>query len=92
MPNKKKARQMDIPGTEDREIKELKDAALDYAEVRDERQQLTAKEVPLKQQLLSLMKKHKKENYKYGGVEIRVVHEKENVKVKVKKESDESEE
>ena len=70
---------------EDREIKALSDAAHEYAEARDERQEILRTEVGLKEKLLAQMKKLGKETYRYGDVEIRVVHEEETVKVKIKK-------
>src|SRR5579863_2384674 len=87
MAAKKKARQKDLPGMETREIKELDDAALEYAEIRDERQALTRQEVAAKDKLLGLMHKLKKSDYiaPGGAIEIHVVIEKEKVKVKIKK-------
>lgn len=81
-------RQKSLEGMEDREIKELQDAAISYAEIRDERMALNKQEVELKTQLLTLMKKHKKETYVYNGVEVNIVHEEETVKVKVKKQDE----
>ena len=78
-------RQKDLPGMSDRKLAKLHDAAMSYAEVRDKRMALSADEVELKGQLLDLMKLHKREHYEYGGVVIDIVHEKENVKVKVRK-------
>ena len=88
---KKIERQDDLPGMEDREIKALHDAALDYAEIRDERQALTLREVELKTKLIDLMHQHKKTEYQKGNISISLVVEKEKVRVRVKKEeSDES--
>jgi hypothetical protein len=82
-----KAKQTEMPGMEDREIKPLKETALEYAEMRDQRMELGSKESELKDKLLALMKEHKKETYRYGGIEIRVVHDLETVKVKVERET-----
>jgi hypothetical protein len=81
---KKGPRQKALPGMSDRKLKDLHDAALAYAEARDERMTLSVAEVDAKKLLLVLMKKHKKEHYEYEGVVIDVVHEKENVKVRIK--------
>ena len=83
---KKRAKQADLPGMEQREIRALQDAAHEYAEVRDERQELTKREVALKTKLLSVMKENKLEKYRYQDVEIRVVHEEETIKVRIVKE------
>ena len=81
---KKGPRQQRLPEMEDSKISVLEDNALSYAEVRDERMALSAKEVELKGKLLDLMKAQKKEHYKRGNIKIDIVHEKENVKVKIK--------
>lgn len=72
-----------LPGTEDSKIQELQDAALEYAEIRDQRMELSKQEAPLKEKLLSLMKKNKLKHYHFANVEITVVVEEETVKVKV---------
>ena len=84
-----KPRQKQLPTMEDREIKDLRVGALDYAEVRDERMELTEREHDLKVKLLTLMKKHKKKEYNCDGIKISVVAEQETVKVKIRKEKDE---
>jgi len=66
----------------------LEEAANEYAEIRDERIALNAREVKLKQGLLALMKAHHKEHYQRDGIEITIVHEDENVKVRIKKEDE----
>lgn len=86
VPVKPSPRQTSIPGMEDRKIEALHSAALDYADIRDQRQELTLQEVDLKSKLLDLMHTHKRETYTFNGVTITVVHEEENVKVRVKKE------
>ena len=78
------ARQEDLPEMADRKLKDLHEAALDYAEKRDERMALSVEEVELKQRLLKLMHKYKKEQYDFEGVHIEIVHEDETVKVRVK--------
>lgn len=88
MAAKKKAKQADLPGMENREIKELNDAAEEYASIRDERQQLTVQEVGLKAKVLGLMHKRKMNDYVFNGIEIHVIMEEETVKVKVPKKKD----
>lgn len=81
-------RQPDLPGTEDRAIAELEDAADTYAETRDQRMALTVEETGLKATILRLMKAHKKTTYHRNGVSIEIVAEEETVKVRVKKTED----
>lgn len=88
MAAKKKAKQADLPGMENREIKELNDAAEEYASIRDERQQLTVQEIGLKAKVLGLMHKRKMNDYVFNGIEIHVIMEEETVKVKVPKKKD----
>lgn len=81
----KRGRQERLPGVEeDPLIEALQDAALDYADIRDQRQALTAREVEAKGRLKDLMHAHKKEVYRHGGVVVTLVKEEENVKVKIK--------
>lgn len=89
---KKIPRQQRLPGMKDAKITALQNAAMDYAEIRDARQELTKKEVDLKARVMNLMHKHNKETYDYQGVHIELVHEQESVKVRIKKaETDEDE-
>jgi len=81
----KKVRQKRLPGMADSKLEALHDAALSYAEIRDQRQALTKQEVELKGSLLTLMHKHKKDHYEYNGVTVDLVAEQETVKVRVKK-------
>ena len=70
-------------------IQDLEDAATRYAELRDERMELTTKEVALKGELLGLMRKHKKRHYERDGIEIEVVDQETTVKVRVAKPKEE---
>lgn len=88
-PKVDRPKQARLPEMQDNQIEELESAALDYAAIRDQRQQLTAKEVPLKQQLLTAMKKHGKMEYLRDGIKIVRTVEKEGVKVRIKKYQDE---
>jgi len=85
---KPRPRQADLPGTEDRAIKPLEDAAATYADIRDQRMELNQQESQLKQSLIRLMKRYGKTHYKRDGVEIDLVTEAETVRVRVKKQSD----
>ena len=86
---KKRPKQDDLPGMENREIKDLNDAAMEYAGIRDERQALTLQEVGLKSKILSLMPKHKMSDYVFEGIEIHIIVEEEGVKVKIPKKDEE---
>lgn len=87
----KRAKQKELPGMEDRRIADLDQAALDYAEGRDERMEMTKKEVELKTALIGLMHKHSKKTYTYNGISVELVPEGEKVKVRVAKEKDDAE-
>jgi hypothetical protein len=85
-------RQADLPGTEDRAIKALEDAAGAYADIRDQRIALNVDEAKLKSQVLTLMHKHGKTIYQRDGITITIIPEQETVKVKVRKPGDDDEE
>ena len=87
-PEEKKPRQARLPEMEDPEIEALEAAAESYAGIRDRRQVLTTEEVRLKTELLDLMHKHEKTEYNHGGVSIKVLIEKEKVRVRIKKDED----
>jgi hypothetical protein len=78
-------KEQSLPGMEDREIEELQNLAIEYAEKRDERMALLKEETDLKTDLLAVMQRHHKIVYDYQGVHIRVVHEDETVKVRIDK-------
>jgi hypothetical protein len=80
-----------LPGMEDRSIHELDDVAEQYAEIRDQRMELTEREHTLKGLTLKLMKKHGKTIYRHDGIEITVVPGEDDVKVRVKKAEDDTE-
>ena len=73
---------------EDPEIEELESSAEDYADIRDQRMELTKEETRLKTELLGLMKKHGRTTYVHDGYDIRVIVESEKLKVKVTKDKD----
>jgi len=77
---------------EDRTIKPLDDVAEAYAEIRDQRMELTEREHALKVQALKLMKKYDKTIYRHDTIEITVVPGEEDVKVRVKRDKPEEDE
>lgn len=81
-------RQPQLPGIENSRIAAIETAALDYAEIRDQRQELTTQESSLKTELLTLMHKEGKTEYKRAGISVKVTTEKESVKVRVKDEGE----
>lgn len=81
-------RQKSLPGMGDAKIAAIENAALDYVEIRDKRQALSADESSLKKELLTLMHKEGKTEYKRNGISIKVVVEEETVKVRVKEEGE----
>jgi hypothetical protein len=81
-------RQEVLAGIGDAKIQAIENAALDYAEIRDERQALTVKEVDLKKKLLDLMHKKELTEYKRNGISVKVILEQENVKVRVRESED----
>ena len=85
---KKIARQDDLPGMEDLRIKEIEEAALSYIEGRDARMEATTEEVALKETLIAMMHKHEKTEYRRGRISVRLVVEKETVKVKLQTEDE----
>jgi hypothetical protein len=86
---RKRPEQADLPGTEDSAIAPLEKAAKRYAGIRDERMELNREEAALKENLIKLMHQHGKTTYTRHGIEIRLVPEAENVKVKIKGKGDE---
>ncbi len=81
-------RQDVLPGVGDEKIAAIENAAYDYAEGRDERQELTKKEVELKTRLLDLMHSKGLTEYKRNGISVKVLVEKEKVQVRVKEEGE----
>lgn len=85
------ARQQDLPGMENRKLKDIHDAAFVYAEARDARQAATKPESEAKQTLITLLKKHKLEHYKANGVECILAPEKEKLTVRIRAGGDDGE-
>ena len=86
---KRLPRQRQLPGVENNRIASIENAALSYAEVLEARMQLTKQESDLKQQLLTLMHKLHKTEYRRNGISVAVVVEQEKVHVKVRPEKEE---
>ena len=85
---KKIPRQNQLPGMEDAKMARIENLAFDYAELRDERVALSAREIDLKTKLIDEMHKQKKTEYKRNGITVKLTVEKEGVKVRVKSEDD----
>lgn len=84
----KSARQKELPGMEERHIQEIEEVAVRYAEIRDQRQALTRREVDAKELLLNVMKRHNKRSYVVDEMAIEIVITKEKIRVKLKKGDD----
>jgi hypothetical protein len=80
---KKGPRQSTLPGMEDCALAELEAKAEEYADIRDRRMNLTEAETQLNEELLALMKKHKKAEYHHGELHCWVKATDEKVKVKI---------
>ena len=77
------ARQQKIPGTERTKHADIEKAADHYAEIRDERMELTEREGKAQESRLAAMKKHGIESYKLDdGREVFVEHGDDKVKVR----------
>lgn len=87
---KKIARQKSLPGMSDRKVAAIENLALDYAEIRDQRMELSKQEVELKTKLIDLMHAQKRKTYQRGNINIELVVEAEKIKVRVKSVEDEA--
>lgn len=67
----------------------LNRAAIEYAEIRDRRMEMTNEEVEAKAKVLNLMKKHDLSTYAYGRINVRLVVGEDTVKVKIKPDAEE---
>jgi hypothetical protein len=85
---KPKPRQVRLPGTEDSAINAIEKAAFRYIDARDERMELTEREVACKQDLLAEMHKARKDHYQRGQLSVDIVPEGETVKARLKKAKD----
>ena len=73
-----------LPGMEDHAIPELEAIAQQYADIRDQRIELTLQERGLKSDAIAAMHKHGRTAYEHDGVTIRLVPGEEEIKVKVR--------
>lgn len=78
------AKNADLPTMEDRAIKDLQDAALDYDNKKKKRMKCTEEEVEAKKEVRDLMHKHKRTHYAYDGIEVTLEPPDGEEKVKVK--------
>ena len=85
MAKKPRPKQLTIAGTKGVVIKELDQAATAYVEVRDERMELTEREVEARGRLVVLMRKHAQTVYRVDAEPPMVVTLSEDVKVSVRK-------
>jgi len=83
---KKIPRQKSLPGMGDAKIAVIENLALDYAEIRDQRVSLTAREVAVKEKLIKKMHRLRKTEYRRNGIRVTLTVEKEGIKVRVKEE------
>lgn len=79
----KKPRTPRLPGMEDAGIKELESIAEDLSDVRTERISLSKREGELQDDLLAVMKKHRKTEYHHEDVHVWVIATDMKVKVKI---------
>lgn len=77
-------RQKVLPGMQDRRIAALENAALKYADIRDERMGWTKREVEAKKKVQELMHDQGRQHYERGNIEIDLVPEGEHVRVRVR--------
>lgn len=85
------AKEAHLPTMELQSIPELTEAAENYAEVRDKRIKLLAKELELKEKVGDLMKEHKLTSYRDDDLTI-TLETKEKIKVKIESGENEAEE
>lgn len=85
-----KAKTADLPGMEDRAIKDLEKAALKYDKIKKQRMKLTEEEVEAKGEVRDLMHQHNRKHYAFGAIEVTLEPPDgvEKVKVKVKADED----
>ena len=89
-PKEPKPKQQRLPGTEDAKIDRLEDLAEEYADVREEGFAQLKKLKDIEKEILEAMKEAGKMVYKRNGITIRRTEQSEKVKVRVKKDGDES--
>ena len=84
----RRPKQPPLDGMDNPRIADLDQAAEAYADIRDQRIALNREEHQLKEQTLELMHKWKRVIYRHDGIDIRVIHGADDLKVKVTREED----
>lgn len=77
-----RAKAQSLPGMTDRGIPALDECGEEYAEIRDQRMELTEREHALKTHIRTLMKKHNRTHYQNSEWEISLIPTEDDVKVK----------
>jgi hypothetical protein len=80
----RKPRTASLPGMEDHAIPALEKIAQEYADIRDQRMELTLQERALKTTAIAAMHKHGRTSYEHDGVTIRLVPGEEKLKVQIR--------
>lgn len=75
-------KQLPIEGMEPARIEAIEKAAEAYADIRNERMELTETEVKRKQTLIDVMKKHQQKLYRFDDHEVELVPGEDSVKVR----------
>lgn len=83
-PSKPRPKDVALPGMENLRIPALEAVGREYADIRDDRMELTRRESEVKEKALRLMKQYGKTVYRRNGLEIRLVTGEDDIKVKVK--------
>jgi len=83
---KAKAKQSELPGMEEHRLKDVEDAAEEYAEARDARMAAGLVEVERKVRLIQCLRKRSMSKYKRGPITVELKSV-DNVKVRIKDES-----
>lgn len=78
----RKGKQQRLPGTDEALLKDVICAAEEYEDTRNERQDLTRKEVAASQRLLAVMRAHDLTEYSFDGKRVSVVASAEKVRVR----------
>lgn len=86
-----KAKQVDLPGMENRNIPEIEEAAETYRDARDERIACSKTESDRKQRLIEIMQKHNRTLYAYKGLLVDLT-KKLDVKVRTERSKDDEDE
>lgn len=83
-------KQPDLPGMENRKIADLQEAAEKLLHISDQKKQLAAKEKEAGLELIKIMRRHKREHYRYKGIVVTIIEG--NDKVQVRETAEETDE